>query len=189
MTDTRRGLIPEDLMKFRWLEELAIAPDARAIAYTIKVPHAATNGYLSHLYVRSLDGGAPQRLTDGVSAVSSIAWSRDSQFLAFSYKDEVGASVRVVHLASGLLNTFLMPEGALGGLDWSPDGTKLVGTRWTLARREGDTTLLPSIPAPDIRVVRRLRYKQDGSGWVHDRFSQVYVLEVSTGELTQITDS
>lgn len=189
LTDTRRGLIPEDLMKFRWLEELAITPDARAIAYTIKVPHAATNGYLSHLYVRPLDGGAPQRLTEGVSAVSSIAWSRDSQFLAFSYKDEVGASVRVVHLASGILKTFPMPEGALGGLDWSPDGTKLVGTRWTPARRDGDTTLLPGIPAPDIRVVRRLRYKQDGSGWVHDRFSQVYVLEVSTGELVQITDS
>ena len=81
-------------------------------------------------------------------------------------------------------------EGAaLGDLDWSPDGEHLAGVRWTEQRREEDTGHRPGIPAPTIKVIRRLRYKQDGVGWVHNRFSQIWVLNVRTGELNQITDS
>ena len=34
----RRGLIPEDLLKFRWLDEIALSPAGTQIAYTIRRP-------------------------------------------------------------------------------------------------------------------------------------------------------
>ena len=40
-----------------------------------------------------------------------------------------------------------------------------------------------------MKVVRRLRYKQDGVGWVHDRFTQIWVLELTTGDFIQVTHS
>ena len=185
----RRGLIPEDLMNFRWLDELAIAPDGRQIAYSVRRPQAESNGYISHLYLRDLDAGSAARLTDGDVQVSSIAWSRDGSQIAYSCRDADGDSVRVLHVADDFEVVHATDGMPMSGLDWSPDGSQLVGARWTPMRHGDDRGPAPGIPAPTIKVVRRLRYKQDGVGWVHDRFRQIWTLQVDTGDFTQVTNS
>ena len=176
-------------MKFRWLDELVLAPDGKKLAYTIKQPHAASNGYIVHVYLLDLDTDATQRLTSGTSSSTSIAWSRDSASLAYSYQDSDGASVRVWSLASSTERVYPVDGPAMGSLDWSQDGRKLVGVRWTHMRHPEDRGPAPGIPAPTIKVVRRLRYKQDGSGWTHDRFTQIWVLDLETADLAQVTHS
>jgi dipeptidyl aminopeptidase/acylaminoacyl peptidase len=182
----KRGLITEDLMQFRWLEELALSPDGKTIAYSIKFPDAESNGYITHLYVRTLSETTAQRLTGGNSHAGSLAWSRDSQKLAYSYSEGPHKSVRVWSLDG---SERVYPGEGLGSLDFSADGNKLVGTRWTAIRHGEDRATVPGIPAPNMKVVRRLRYKQDGPGWVHDKFQQVYVLELDTGDEIRITHS
>ena len=185
----RRGLIPEDLMNFRWLAELAIAPDGSQIAYTIRRPHAPSNGYVSHLYLHDLNTDAASRLTFGDCQVSSIAWSRDSGRIAYSHSDEDGDSVRVVEVNDDFESVFPTDGMSMTGLDWSADGSKLVGVRWTKMRSADDRGPVAGIPKPTVKVVRRLRYKQDGVGWVHDRFTQIWVLELETGDFVQVTHS
>ncbi len=87
LDDKRRGLISEDLMRFRWLDDIALAPNGKQIAYTVKQPHAETNGYTTHLYLYEVGTAAIQRLTSGVSTASSLAWSKDSTRLAYSISD------------------------------------------------------------------------------------------------------
>lgn len=189
MTDTRRGLISEDLMKFRWLDEIALSPDATKVAYTVKRPHAESNGYSTHLYMRDLNTGSVQRVTEGVSTAASITWKRDSSAVAYNYSDAAGSAIAVWTVANGNIRRYPIEGAAMGSLDWSPDGLRLVGVRWTPIRNAQDQEPAAGIPAPTIKVVRRLRYKQDGSGWVHDRFSQIWVLELETGDLVQMTHS
>ena len=130
------------------------------------------------------------RLTDGDGQASSIAWSRDSSRIAYSYSDSEGASVRVLSTCMMTLRIVYPTDGApMTGLDWSADGSKLVGARWTAMRSADDRGPVEGIPKPTIKVVRRLRYKQDGVGWVHDRFLQIWVLELETGDLVQVTHS
>ena len=185
----RRGLIPEDLMKFSWLTELAIAPDASQIAYTVRRPHSPSNGYVSHLYLHDLRADAASRLTEGECQVSSIAWSRDSSRLAYAHSDADGDSVRVIEINDDFEAIFPTNGMPMSGLDWSADGSKLVGVRWTPMRAADDRGPAPGIPEPTIKVVRRLRYKQDGVGWVHDKFKQIWVLELETGDFAQVTHS
>jgi dipeptidyl aminopeptidase/acylaminoacyl peptidase len=185
----QRGLISEDLLKFRWLDEIALSPDGAKLAYTVRQPNAETNGYTAHLYVRDLASASIERLTSGVSTAYSIAWSRDSQQLAYSYIEAGVNSTRVLSLADNSTHTYPTTGEALTSLDWSPDGSRLVGVRWTSMRHPEDQGTRPGIPAPTIKVVRRLRYKQDGSGWVHNRFAQIWVLELNTGDLVQLTHS
>ncbi len=184
--ELKRGLISEDLMQFRWLEELALSPDGTHIAYSIKTPDAASNGYITHAYVRNLSETTAQRLTGGNSHAGSLAWSRDSQNIAYSYAEGDHKSVRVWGLDG---SARIYPGEGLTSLDWSADGTKLVGTRWTPIRHGEDRRSTPGIPAPTMKIVRRLRYKQDGPGWVHEKFQQVYVLELDTGDEIRITHS
>ncbi len=199
--ENKRGLLPEDLLKFRWLDELALSPDGKRVAYTLRQTHVPTNGYISHVYVRDLDADAPQRISDGVSNASSIAWNHDGSQLAYSHKaakggpddasgnDAGGGSVRVWSVETGTTQVYAVAGEGMGGLAWSPDGKYLAGVRWTHMRHPDDRGHAPGIPAPTIKVVRRLRYKQDGSGWVHDRFTQIWLLEISTGDLIQLTHS
>ena len=162
--DRRRGLIPEDLMKFSWLAEIAIAPDASQIAYTVRRPHGPSNGYVSHLYLHDLRADSASRLTDGEGQVSSIAWSRDSSRLAYSHSDADGDSLRVIEIDDDFEAIFPTNGMPMSGLDWSADGSKLVGVRWTPMRAADDRGPAPGIPQSTIKVVRRLRYKQDGVG-------------------------
>jgi dipeptidyl aminopeptidase/acylaminoacyl peptidase len=186
MGDTRRGLLPEDLLRFRWVDEIVLDPTGQAVAYTVKAPDVASNGYTIHAYVHRLDEPAAHRLSHGNGRASSLAWSRDGR-LAYTWSADEGHSVRV--WGSNGEKSFPLDGEPLGSLDWSPDGRRLVGVRWTPQRATTDRGPRPGIPAPTIRVVRRLRYKQDGTGWVHDRFSQVWVLELVSGDLVQLTSS
>ncbi len=185
----RRGLLSEDLLNFRWLDEIVLSPDAATIAYTIRRPHAASNGYTSHLYLHSLASDSNQRLSNGDSQVSALAWSRDSSLLAFCYSDETGDSVRVLNLADRGIDCYPTAGMPLRELDFSADGKLLAGVRWTTMRNDRERGAAPGIPPPNIKVVRRLRYKQDGIGWVHDRYKQIWALHLDSRELTQITHS
>ena len=51
----QRGLIAEDLLKFSWADEIVLSPNGQTVAYTVKQPHAETNGYISRVYLRSVN--------------------------------------------------------------------------------------------------------------------------------------
>ena len=185
--DIKRGLISEDLLKFRWLETIALDPTGKRVAYTVRKPDAETNGYVTHLYIRGLEVTTPVRVTEGVGRASSLAWDKEGKRLAYSWSSGENHAVHIWSEAGE--EQFLLEGAPMTSLDWSSQGDTLVGVRWTPIRHEDDVGPRPGIPAPNVKVVRRLRYKQDGAGFVHDTFSQIWVLELSTGDLMQITNS
>ena len=189
----RRGLIPEDLMKFSWADELVISPNGRMVAYTVKEPHAESNGYIARVYLRNVSSAEGKCLTFGVGIASSIAWSKDGSRLAYSWRsldtDSFDSAVHIYSVDTGDEEVFSVDGESLSGLDWSSGGDKLVGVRWTDMDHPDERAARSGIPQPTIKVVRRLRYKQDGVGWVHDRFLQIWILELNSGNLRQITNS
>ena len=187
--ETRRGLIPTDLPNFRWVDEIALEQSARWLAYTVKQVNVPGNNYQIHLYLRELDSGSVQCLTKGFGQASSLAWSADGERLAYSWNGEEGHCVRVWSVSSGNEVTYATPGSGLSELAWSPDGKRLAGVRWTPQKHPADQGSLPGMPQPNIKVIRRLRYKQDGTGWVHDRFLQIWLLDLEAGDLHQLTTS
>ena len=177
-------------MNFRWLEEIALAPDGSMVAYSVREPDGAANGYRVQLYLRKFDDRATQRLSGGDCRVSALAWSRDSGQLAWCQRDGKGCSLRIWRNTEAVNCVIPLGDEPLAELDWSPDGIHLAGARWTPMLHPRDRRgPVPGVPAPGIKVVRRLRYKRDGIGWVHDRYQQIVVLDVATGELAQLTHS
>lgn len=185
--DVRRGLIPEDLLQFRWLELIALAPTGLAVAYSVRRPDAASNGHRSAVYLRRFDEQHARCVSPDDGQVSCLAWSRDGRRLAYAWSDGSTHQVRVWSADTANEAVIAIAGAPLLDLDWAPDGQRLVGTRWTPQRRLEDQGPRPGVPAPTIKVVRRLRYKQDGVGWVHDRFRQIWVLELASRDLYQVT--
>ena len=184
-----RGLAPEDLLHFRWLQDVGLSPDADYLAYTVKQVDAETNGYNTHLFVREASSACVQRLTTGRGSASSVAWSRRGARLAYLWSDDCGHAIRVWNATTGEEDVYTLQGPSLSELDWDPDGRRLVGVRWTPWRRADERSPAPGVPAPSVRLVRRLRYKQDGEGWVHDRYRQIWILDLESGEFLQLTSS
>jgi dipeptidyl aminopeptidase/acylaminoacyl peptidase len=185
--DHLRGLVPEDLIHFRWVEEVACSPDGRTVAYTVKQPAPGLHRYTGAVYLQPLDTPtAAPAVYGGEGLPSSLAWSRDGTRLAYVWCAATDTEVRVLG-PGGTLRRVLV-TGSPSDLDWHPDGRHLACARWV---RQDDadrpqTTLDGA--RPTIRVIRRLRYKRDGIGFVHDRYQQICVLDLDTQTLAQVTD-
>lgn len=183
----RRGLVAEDLLRFRWLDELTMAPDGRRAAYSVRRVDVPGNGYAVDVYVVDVDTGASLRVSQGVGSASALAWNRAGTQLAFAWTSDGASSLQVWDGRE--LNTIPTPGGGFSALTWNHDGEWLAGVRWTHEVLPGDPVPRAGLPRSTARVVRRLRYKQDGAGWVHDRYAQVWAVRVATGELRQVTSA
>lgn len=189
-TGRRRGLTAEDLLHFRWLQEIELSADANYLAYTVKRVDASTNGYNVDLFVRETSGSRRiYRLTDEQGSVRAMAWSRTGARLAYLWSAGDKHAIHVWHAKLGEEQFYPLQGEALTELDWAPDGRSLAGVRWTRWRDMGEPSAAPDVPVPAVRVVRRLRYKQDGAGWVHDRYRQIWLLGLDSGDLQQLTNS
>ena len=120
--EARRGLIPTDLLNFRWVDEIVLGPSAGWLAYTVKRVDVPSNNYQTHLYVRELASGTVRCLTEGVGRASALAWSEDGERLAYTWSDDEGPCLRVWSVTSSNEVRYATPGQPLSGLDWSPDG-------------------------------------------------------------------
>ncbi len=184
-----RGLIPEDLAHFRWVEDIAITPDGQHVAYTVKRATADLDGYASEVSLAAATGDpAPRRLPQPAPGrASSLAWSRDGRLLALVWRTTETVEVQIWTRDGALVNRIVAPD-LPAELDWHPDGRRIACVRWTRQEDPDAPAAFPAGAHPTIRVIRRLRYKRDGIGFVHDRFQQICVLDIETGAFSQVTD-
>jgi Tol biopolymer transport system component len=83
------------------------------------------------LYVTDPTGTTVRRLATAYNSRASggdgLSWSPQSDRIAYSTNQAPGPAVRVVRLSDGGVTT-IFDGTTLGGLSWSPDGTRVVGT-------------------------------------------------------------
>ena len=187
--EIQRGLIPEDLTKYKWLVEVALDPSGTYVAYTVREIDLQINGYKTNLYLRDLKQQEGNLITSGPGSASSPTWSADGKSLAFSWSKGDSHSVQIWSSEVNQLQIHDVGKEPMTGLAFDNDGSHLAGVRWTPIHDESSRNIEVGLPAPTIKVIRRLRYKQDGVGFVHNRYSQISVMERLSGNLTQITDS
>ena len=101
-----------------------IAPNGSAVAYEARPP-TRTGDYALWISPAPGQSGAPHRLAANLRDQEQTAWSPDSTRLAAVVGPELGANrLVVIDVASGRATT--IARGFIGGLSWSPDGTRIV---------------------------------------------------------------
>ncbi len=86
------------------------------------------------IWIMSADGSAPQRVTafdsaDPLSFAMSPAWSPTSDEIAFVGKiGDLGLDVFVIGTDGSGLRNLTNDPGSYSGVDWSPDGSRIVFT-------------------------------------------------------------
>ncbi len=167
-----------------------MSPDGTRVAYSVSRADREQDRSTSQVFVADLDGSNQRQLTQAGSRNREPRWSPDGRWLAFVSDRESGQSgLYVIPVSEGGEARRVTSHGHghnVSDLAWSPDGRFVA---YTAPFDPDNPTEEPPAPnrAPNVRVTRRLDYKQDNRGFLNDTRRQVFVVEVATGERRQVT--
>ena len=198
----RRLVTPESILELPFLDAVALSPDGTRVVYQVRTIDAEKDTYESHLWMVSMSGGEPRRLTFGEHKNGGAAWHPDGTSIAFvSDRRDKKPQIFRLSLEGGEAERLTDLDGRIANLAWSPDGTKISFTY--RANDPPETGHLPG-SSPEKRAVEakadkkdrkpptfmhftRLHYKEDGQGFLPKARFQVQILDVATGALRALT--
>jgi dipeptidyl aminopeptidase/acylaminoacyl peptidase len=184
-----RPLTVDDYFTIRGVDDPQISPDGRWVAYTVTTSDLEADELLTRIWMVPAAGGEAVPMTSEDRSASNPRWSPDNRYLAFlaapdDGEDQVWTLFREGGEAVQLTDT----AQSVRDFEWSPDGTRMVvvlqdPTPVELAVKAGEEE--PENPPP--WVITRRQFKEDFVGYLDNRRTHLYVLDMADKSLTQIT--
>ena len=166
-----------------------ISPDGSQILYTRRWVNKIEDRWDSGLWIMNADGTRNRFLVKG----SNARWSPDGSRIAyFADGEPKGTQVFVRWMdAEGATSQITRVWENPGGLTWSPDGRSLAFTM--LVKSESPWRIsMPAAPegakwTPAPRVVDRLHYRRDRTGYIEQGATQIFLVPAEGGTPRQLT--
>jgi dipeptidyl aminopeptidase/acylaminoacyl peptidase len=178
---------PEDVYEVVNASDPRISPDGSRVAFVVTRVDKDANDYRSAIWVAPVDGSAePQQFTGGEKRDTTPRWSPDGGMLAFASsrgEDKAPAAIYVIPADGGEARKITDQKESVEAIVWSPDATRIAYTarvRDESYEEEDDRKRKP-------RRFTRVFHKLDSVGWTGDRRKQLHVVDVASGEETQVT--
>lgn len=181
-----RTLQPKDFAAIHDVSNLAISPDGQWVVYSVRSVDLDKDKRATNLWLAKWDGSVNRALTFGTKSQFTPRFSADSTQLAFLSArgdDEKGDQLWVLDLAGGEARQVTTLKGEVEDYNWNPDGKHMV-----LVVHDPD-------PADDDKddkakppiVITRFQFKQDMVGYLTERHSHLFLLDLGQGEPRQLT--
>lgn len=187
----RRLITAEDLFRYRLVSDPRFAPDGERIVFVVQRTDLEKNRYFTNLWLVRADGGGCRAFTHGDQRDGSPRWSPDGRCIAFLSDRGEKSQVWRIPVDGGEAEQLThLDEGSIGEFHWSPDGTRIAFTyraKPDWARKEAREEREKQHRSTPPLVIRRLKYRSEGAGYLGEERQQIYVLDVASGALTQIT--
>src|SRR4051812_15632973 len=162
----------------RWVLDPALSP-AGDVAYVLKFPHPNNHEERYRFELVLLEGGEPaedgvgRRLLPGFDAVvRKPRWSPSGETLAFLSNAAGANQVWLLDVASGALRQLSATGRSVVDLAWSPNGSRIA----VIANVPDESGASGEYKPGRYRVIRRLGYKTDGSGYWDNAWPQLFLL-------------
>ena len=176
-----RPVVPADLAAIRLLGDPSISPDGKRVAAAVTTTSVEKDCYSAAIWLFPTDGGEPSQLTSGSKRDASPRWSPDGSRLLFtSNRDTDAPNLWVISLDGGEARRVTDRKTGVGDPVWAPDGRRVALV----------SPVEPEDPNPgsDAKVIRDIRYKFDGQGFLGGKRSHLFVVDVDAGsEPEQVT--
>jgi len=204
---TTRLIGVDDLFGIREVHDPQITRDGRYIAYTVLSTSLKDDKSQTRIWMVPTAGGAAVALTaEGVSS-DHPRWSPDGQYLAFtsSRKDAEGnegkSQVYLLNRLGGEAQRLTDTIQDVDHFAWAPDGKRLVlvlrdpspeeieeAANKAKDSESGDKPAnAKKSKAQRPWVIDRLYFKEDTMGYLERRRTHLYVFNIATKSMTQVT--
>lgn len=167
-----------------------ISPDGTQIVYTRRWTDKVNDKYENDVWIMNADGSRHRFLLKGASPV----WSPDGRRIAYVAPGQpIGAQIFVKWLDAPDAGTQVTRlERSPANLQWSPDG-KSIAFNMLVPAQAALKVAAPKRPEgakwiDPPRVVDRLNYRSDASGYRPEGFMHIFVVSSEGGSPRQLTD-
>jgi len=182
-----RPVVVDDLFAIKDLGAPQVSPDGKWVAYTVEASDLGKDESDTEIWMVPLAGGEALRVASSPKSDSKPRFSPDGRYLAFlSKRDGKKAQVFLLDRQGGDAQRLTDFKGSVSELAWSPDGTRLALVVSEPDPDEpGDDAAQAKTPKPI--VVRRLKFKSDGDGYLKQLHSQLHLFDLRTRASAALT--
>ncbi len=184
-----RNLIVDDYFRIHSVSDPQISPDGKWIAFAVPTMNLEEEKSESRIWMLPVKGGEAIPMTAKGSSASRPRWSPDGKYLSFlAARDDGKTQVWMLFRKGG--DSVQLTEIAQGvkSYDWSPNSGKLLLTLQDPKPGElEDDNGEDEEKTPKPWVIDRLQFKQDYTGYLDRRRAHLYVFDVESKTMTQIT--
>jgi Tol biopolymer transport system component len=157
----RRFITENDLLKFTWIADPQISPDASMVAFVRVTVNEKENKYESSLFaVSSSSSGSesPRRLTSGTRDTAP-RWAPDGKRIAFVRALEKDGKAQptqiyVLSMNGGEARAITELERGASGPVWSPDGTRIAFTAFDVGQGNLDIWVMNADGTAPMRLTQ-----------------------------------
>src|SRR5215212_1093933 len=174
-----RVMRPNDLALLRTPGVPTVSPDGRIAVVAVTRPDLEADEYRSQLWAVPTDASAPARPLTSGHQDSAPAFSPDGRWLAYLSAEPGGRpQVWVLPTAGGAPRRVTDHHLGAGAPVWSPDSRRLAYTARVPEHGRYGTVDGVGPGAEPPRLITTLQYRRDAVGFLLDRPSQVFVLDL-----------
>lgn len=170
---------PTDLALLRTPGVPTVSPDGRMAVVAVTRPDLDADEYRSQLWAVPTDGSAPARPVTSGHRDTAPAFSPDGRWLAFLSAEPGGKpQVWLLPTAGGEPRRLTDHHLGAGAPVWAPDSRRLAYVARVPEHGRYGTVDGVGPEAEPPRLITTLQYRLDGVGFLGDRRSQVFVLDL-----------
>ncbi len=187
---TPRTLAVDDYFGIRDVGDPQVSPDGRWVAYAVTTRDLEKDETKSRIWMVPTAGGKPAPMTAQEKSASRPRWSPDGRYLAFlAAAEDSETQIWTLFREGGDSLAVTDTVQGVSSYEWSPDGKQMVLVLQDpkpedLEKKKGDKE---KEKTPPPWVITRRQFKRDYVGYLDSRRTHLYVLDIESKKMTQIT--
>ncbi len=181
----------DDYFRLGTVSEPQVSPEGGWIAYTVTREDLEEDESRSQIWMVQSEGGEPVALTAEGESSSHPRWSPDGRYLAFlSARADGQTQVWSLFREGGEAMQLTETAQSIDSFEWSPDSGHMLllmkdpSPEELAAKEEGEDYEEKTAPP---WVIDRTQFKTDYVGYLDRRRTHIYVLELASREIRQLT--
>ena len=199
-TPAPRAITVDDYFQIHPVEDPQISADGQWVAYTVETASLKDDKSRTRVWMVPAAGGDPIPMTAEGESSTHPRWSPDGKHLAFlSERDERKTQVYLLNRMGGEAQRITDTAQDVEDFAWSSDSKRLVlvlrdpSPEELEAAKEKDDDSADAdkdkkkSKSPRPLIIDRFAYKEDEVGFLERRRKHLYVLDLATKKLTQLT--